>query len=185
MLLCVGLGNPGQQYLMTRHNIGFMAIDSIAHFYDFPKFSKRFKSEYSEHKISGTTVRLLKPQTFMNLSGQAVQQALSFYKIKPEKIIVIHDDLDLIPGQVKIKFGGGAGGHNGLKSLDQCIGNNYWRLRLGIGHPGEKHLVTPYVLSAFPSSDHDWLTDLLQKISHEFKFLTIEQPNVWISRLTT
>lgn len=183
MLLCVGLGNPGQQYLMTRHNIGFMAIDAIADSYNFPHFSKKFKSEYSEHKISGVTVGLLKPQTFMNLSGQAVQQVMAFYKLKPEQIIVIHDDLDLIPGQIKVKFGGGAGGHNGLKSLDECIGNAYWCLRLGIGHPGERHLVTSYVLSAFSSSDHDWLANLLQKIAQEFDLLLSEKPDVWIKRL--
>ena len=148
MLLCVGLGNPGQQYLMTRHNIGFMAIDAIGCSYDFPSFKKKFQGEYSEHKINDTAVGLLKPQTFMNLSGASVQSAMAFYKLKSEQVIVIHDDLDLVPGQIKVKLGGGAGGHNGLKSIDQSIGNNYWRLRLGIGHPGDRHLVTPHVLSA-------------------------------------
>jgi len=185
MLSYVGLGNPGQQYLMTRHNIGFMVIDAVARSYNFPSFSKKFKSEYSEHKINNMPVGLLKPQTFMNLSGQAVQQIMAFYKLKPEQLIVIHDDLDLIPGQVKVKFGGGAGGHNGLKSIDQCIGNAYWRLRLGIGHPGERHLVTPYVLSAFPSADHDWLINLLNKISQEFGSLLSEKPDEWIKRLAT
>lgn len=183
MLLCVGLGNPGQQYLMTRHNIGFMAVDAVAHSHDFPSFKKKFQSEYSERKIDNATVGLLKPQTFMNLSGSSVQSAMAFYKLKPEQIIVIHDDLDLVPGQIKIKFGGGAGGHNGLKSIDQSIGNNYWRLRLGIGHPGDRHLVTPYVLSAFPPSDHEWLVILLQKIAQEFAHLLSEKPDVWIKRL--
>lgn len=183
MLLCVGLGNPGQQYLMTRHNIGFMAVDAIADSYDFPSFSKKFKGEYSESKINGVTVGLLKPQTFMNLSGQSIQQIMSFYKLSLDQIIVIHDDLDLVPGQIKLKIGGGAGGHNGLKSIDQCVGSNYWRLRLGIGHPGERHLVTSYVLSAFSSSDHEWLVNLLQKISKEFEFLPLEKPDLWIKRL--
>lgn len=183
MLLCVGLGNPGQQYLMTRHNIGFMAIDVVAQSYNFPSFSKKFKSEFSEHRINGFSVGLLKPQTFMNLSGQSVQQVMAFYKLKPEQVIVIHDDLDLVPGQVKIKLGGSAGGHNGLKSIDQCIGNGYWRLRLGIGHPGDRNLVTSYVLSPFPRSDHDWLMNLLQKIAEEFQYLPSEEPVVWGKRL--
>lgn len=185
MLLCVGLGNPGQQYLMTRHNIGFMAVDAVAHSYDFPSFKKKFQSEYSERKINGAAVGLLKPQTFMNLSGSSVQSAMAFYKLKPEQIIVIHDDLDLMPGQVKVKLGGGAGGHNGLKSIDQSIGNSYWRLRLGIGHPGIKHLVTSHVLSAFSSTDHEWLIMLLKKISQEFAYLTSEKPDVWVKRLSS
>ncbi len=184
MLLCVGLGNPGQQYLMTRHNIGFMAVDAVANSYDFPSFKKKFQSDYSERKIGDVAVGLLKPQTFMNLSGSSVQSAMAFYKLKPEQIIVIHDDLDLVPGQVKVKLAGGAGGHNGLKSIDQSISNNYWRLRLGIGHPGDRHLVTSYVLSAFPSTDHEWLIILLQKIAQEFTHLTSEKPDVWVKRLT-
>ena len=119
----------------------------------------------------------------MNLSGISVQSAMAFYKLKPEEILVIHDDLDLIPGQVKVKFGGGAGGHNGIKSIDQAIGNNYWRLRLGIGHPGDRNLVTNHVLSAFQNSDHDWLTSLLQKIANEFLHLMTEKPDNWVRRL--
>lgn len=184
MLLCVGLGNPGQQYLMTRHNIGFMAIDAIAHSYDFPSLKKKFQGEYSERKISDTSVGLLKPQTYMNLSGTSVQSAMAFYKLKPEQIIVIHDDLDLVPGQIKVKLGGGAGGHNGLKSIDQSIGNNYWRLRLGIGHPGDRHLVTPHVLSTFPQTDHEWLITLLQLLAEQFIHLVSEKPDAWVKRLT-
>jgi PTH1 family peptidyl-tRNA hydrolase len=184
MLLCVGLGNPGQQYLMTRHNIGFMAIDAIGYSYDFSSFKKKFQGEYSEHKINDTAVGLLKPQTFMNLSGASVQSAMAFYKLKSEQVIVIHDDLDLVPGQIKAKFGGGAGGHNGLKSIDQSIGNNYWRLRLGIGHPGDRHLVTPHVLSAFSSTDHEWLATLLQSLAEQFTYLVSEKPDIWVKRLT-
>lgn len=183
MLLCVGLGNPGQQYLMTRHNIGFMAIDAIAHSYDFPNFKKKFQADYSERRLGEKSIGLLKPQTFMNLSGASVQAAMAFYKLKPEQILVIHDDLDLIPGQIKVKLGGGAGGHNGLKSIDQTIGNNYWRLRLGIGHPGARHLVTPHVLSAFDNSDHEWLLGLLRLISEHFVHLPTEKPDVWVKRL--
>jgi peptidyl-tRNA hydrolase, PTH1 family len=183
MLLCVGLGNPGQQYLMTRHNIGFMTIDSIAHSHNFPSFKKKFQGEYSERKVGDVSVGLLKPQTYMNLSGSSVQAAMAFYKIKSEQIIVIHDDLDLVPGQVRVKLSGGAGGHNGLKSIDQSIGNNYWRLRLGIGHPGVRHLVTPHVLSAFGPCDHEWLTALLQLLAEQFSYLTSERPDAWVKRL--
>ncbi|MBP9829223.1 MAG: aminoacyl-tRNA hydrolase [Proteobacteria bacterium] len=184
MLLCVGLGNPGQQYLMTRHNIGFMVVDAVSLNYNFPIFRKKFQSEFSERKIRDVNIGLIKPQTFMNLSGVSVQSAMAFYKLKPEQIIVIHDDLDLIPGQIKVKFGGGSGGHNGLKSIDQAIGNGYWRLRLGIGHPGVKHLVAPHVLSPFLPADHEWLKILLQKIAQEFEHLASESPDVWGRRLT-
>ena len=183
MLLCVGLGNPGQQYLMTRHNIGFMAIDAISHFYNFPSFKKKFQGDFTESKFGEVSVGLLKPQTFMNLSGSSVQAAMAFYKIKPEQVVVVHDDLDLVPGQIKVKLGGGAGGHNGLKSIDQSIGNNYWRLRLGIGHPGARHLVTSHVLSAFEPSDHDWLSDLLRLIAEQFIHLPSEKLDVWVKRL--
>jgi PTH1 family peptidyl-tRNA hydrolase len=121
----------------------------------------------------------------MNLSGTSVQAAMAFYKIKPEQVIVIHDDLDLVPGQIKVKLGGGAGGHNGLKSIDQSIGNAYWRLRLGIGHPGARHLVTPHVLSAFPSTDHEWLATILQKLAEEFVYLASEKPDTWIKRIAS
>ena len=119
----------------------------------------------------------------MNLSGSSVQAAMAFYKIKPEQVVVVHDDLDLVPGQIKVKLGGGAGGHNGLKSIDQSIGNNYWRLRLGIGHPGARHLVTSHVLSAFEPSDHDWLSDLLRLIAEQFIHLPSEKLDVWVKRL--
>ncbi len=184
MLLCVGLGNPGQQYLMTRHNIGFMALDAISQSYDFPTFKKKFQGEYAERKFGDVSLGLLKPQTYMNLSGASVQSAMAFYKLKPENLLVIHDDLDLVPGQIKVKLGGGAGGHNGLKSIDQTIGNNYWRLRLGIGHPGDRYLVTNHVLSAFQSTDYDWLASLLQKIAQEFAHLKSEKMETWLRRLT-
>lgn len=183
MFLIVGLGNPGQQYLMTRHNIGFMAIDAIAQSYNFPDFKKKFQGEITESKFGNNAVGLLKPQTYMNLSGQSVQAVMAFYKLKPEQILVVHDDLDLSPGQVRVKLGGGAGGHNGLKSIDQSIGNNYWRLRLGIGHPGDRHLVTSHVLSAFAQQDHEWLVSLLQLIAENFSFMLNEKPDVWIKRL--
>lgn len=185
MLVCVGLGNPGQQYSMNRHNVGFMMMDAFAASYNFPDFKKKFQGELSERKSGKDSVVLFKPLTFMNLSGSAVQALMAFYKLKPEQIIVFHDDLYLIPGQIKIKLGGGAGGHNGLKSIDQSIGNNYWRVRIGIGHPGAKHLVTNYVLSSFLATDHEWLVSLLQKLSEEFMHLTKETPDIWIKRFNT
>lgn len=183
MILCVGLGNPGQQYLMNRHNIGFMAIDSFASEYNFPVFKRKFHGEISESKIDSNLVILLKPQTYMNLSGSSVQSTMDFYKIALEKVIVFHDDLDLIPGQIKVKQGGGAAGHNGLRSLDKMIGNNYWRVRIGIGHPGDRSMVSNYVLSPFQKSDHEWLAILLQKLSSEFSHLTVENPHIWSKRL--
>lgn len=183
MILCVGLGNPGQQYLMTRHNIGFMAVDFFANFYSFPVFKKKFQGEISEAKINNHQFCLLKPLTYMNLSGASVQSIMAFYKIPLDNLIVFHDDLDLIPGQIKVKRGGGAGGHNGLKSIDQSVGNNYWRVRIGIGHPGAKHLVTNHVLSPFLNTDHEWLVSLLQKLSEELIYLTSEKPDVWAKRL--
>lgn len=185
MLMCVGLGNPGQQYAMTRHNVGFMAVDAFAASYNFPEFKKKFHGELSECKLNSNSCILLKPLTYMNLSGSAVQAAMAFYKMKSEQVIVFHDDLDLVPGQIKVKFGGGAGGHNGLKSLDQQIGNNYWRVRIGIGHPGARHLVTNYVLSPFLATDHEWLIQLLQKLAQELPNLALEKPDVWVKRFYT
>jgi PTH1 family peptidyl-tRNA hydrolase len=180
--MCVGLGNPGQQYAMTRHNVGFMAVDTFAKSYDFPDFKKKFQGELSERRLDGSSYILLKPLTYMNLSGSSVQAAMAFYKLKSDQVVVFHDDLDLVPGQIKVKFGGGAGGHNGLKSLDQLIGNNYWRVRIGIGHPGVRNMVTSYVLSPFLATDHDWLVELLQKLSKEFPNLALENPDVWLKR---
>lgn len=152
--LVVGLGNPGQQYLLNRHNIGFMAIDVLnAQINSTQNFKSQFKAQYFETKINSQKIYCIKPQTFMNLSGQSVLPFSQFYKIPPEQIIVIHDDLDLDLGTIKIKQGGGHGGHNGLKSIDASIGQNYWRIRVGIGHPGNKNLVSSYVLSNFTTNE--------------------------------
>ena len=165
--LIVGLGNPGNEYAGTRHNIGFMAVDAIATRRGLPVFKRKFKG-----MITGTDYLLLKPLTFMNLSGESVGEAMRFHKLKPENVIVFHDDLDLQPGQVKIKQGGGAGGHNGLKSIDAHIGPDYWRVRLGIGHPGVKgDVVTDYVLSPFAKADKKWLEPLLDALAKEFDLL--------------
>lgn len=148
MFLIVGLGNPGADYAATRHNMGFMAVDALAEAYGFSAFKAKFDGLIADGVIDGERCLLLKPQTFMNLSGNSVVKAASFYKILPENIIVIHDDMDLRPDQIKAKQGGGAGGHNGLKSIDAHIGANYHRIRLGVGHPaGQGDAVVNHVLS--------------------------------------
>lgn len=153
--IVAGLGNPGAKYAGNRHNVGFWAIDAIADHYRFPTFRHKFHSEVSEGQIGDVRVLLVKPQTYMNLSGQAVREAAGFYKIPPEAVVVFHDELDILPGKVKVKQGGGSAGHNGLKSLDQQIGNPYYRVRLGIGHPGRPELVSGYVLSDLPKAEHE------------------------------
>ncbi|MDR1391053.1 MAG: aminoacyl-tRNA hydrolase [Holosporales bacterium] len=150
MFLVVGLGNPGLRYSYTRHNVGFMFVDYLSYSFGFPDYRSKFDSLYSEKMLkNGKKAFIQKPQTFMNLSGQAVSQIVAFFKILPEKIFIFHDDLDLPLFNVKIKFAGGNGGHNGLKDIDKAIGNNYWRIRVGIGRPLLKDQVTDYVLSVF------------------------------------
>lgn len=158
MFLIVGLGNPGAEYAETRHNAGFMAADEIARRYRFSPFKSKFDGLVAEGMIDGEKVLLLKPQTFMNLSGNSVVKAAMFYKILPQNVIVIHDDMDLPPMQIKAKIGGGAGGHNGLKSIDSHITPNYNRIRLGVGHPaGQGEVVVSHVLSRFSKADREQL----------------------------
>lgn len=164
MILFVGLGNPGGKYAANRHNIGFMAMDRIASDHGFGPWKSKFQGEITEGTIGGEKVLLLKPQTFMNLSGQSVGEAMRFYKLSPADVTVFHDELDLAPGKLRCKTGGGHAGHNGLRSLHQHIGPDYHRVRLGIGHPGHKDKVAPYVLSDFAKADQDWLDDLLRGI---------------------
>ncbi|MCB2128578.1 MAG: aminoacyl-tRNA hydrolase [Rhodobacteraceae bacterium] len=165
MRLFVGLGNPGAKYAMNRHNIGFMAVDRIAADHGFAPFRAKFQGEISEGRLGADKVILLKPATFMNLSGQSVGEALRFFRLAPADIVVFHDELDLAPGKCRVKSGGGHAGHNGLRSLHQHIGDAYDRVRLGIGHPGHKDRVAAYVLSDFAKSDGPWLDDLLRGIS--------------------
>ena len=158
MFLIVGLGNPGAEYQGTRHNAGFMAADAIAEAYHFSAFKSKFDGLVADGVIDGEKCLLLKPQTYMNLSGNSVLKAAAFYKILPEQIIVIHDDMDLQPQQMKAKIGGGAGGHNGLKSIDSHIGVNYNRIRIGVGHPqGSGEIVVNHVLSKFSKTDAELL----------------------------
>ena len=165
MKLIVGLGNPGAKYAANRHNIGFMAVDRIAADHGFSPWRARFQAEMAEGRLGSERVMLLKPQTFMNLSGQSVGEAMRYLKLDPADVIVFHDELDLAPGKCRVKLGGGHAGHNGLRSIHQHIGENYHRVRLGIGHPGHKDRVAPYVLSDFAKADADWLDDLLRGIS--------------------
>ncbi len=165
MRLFVGLGNPGAKYAMNRHNIGFMAVDRIAEDHGFPAWRAKFQGSVSEGRIGAERVVLLKPETFMNLSGQSVGEAMRFFKLEPADVTVFHDELDLAPGKCRVKAGGGHAGHNGLRSIHQHIGDAYQRVRLGIGHPGHKDRVAPYVLSDFAKADQDWLDDLLRGIS--------------------
>lgn len=187
MYVLVGLGNPGAKYALNRHNIGFMAVDAIAATYKFPPFKAKFSASLSEGTIGDHKVILCKPMTYMNLSGQPVGDLIRFYKIPPGCVYVIHDDLDLEPGKIKVKLGGGNGGHNGLKSLDQNIGKEYWRLRLGIGHPGRspgrEDLVSQYVLSNFSRNDEDWLVSVLRAITDEVDTLFGVEPGVWLTRI--
>ncbi|MET3924457.1 aminoacyl-tRNA hydrolase [Devosia sp. 2618] len=170
MKLLVGLGNPGNQYQGNRHNIGFMALDAIARAHGITQFRTKHSGVLAEGTIGGEKVILLKPQTFMNRSGDSVQQVAKFYKIEPADIIVLYDELDLAPGKVRVKIGGGNGGHNGLRSIDPQIGLNYKRVRLGIGHPG-KDYVTHHVLGDFAKADQVWLDPLLDAIARHVDLL--------------
>ena len=165
MLLLVGLGNPGTGYAKHRHNIGFMAVDAIARCHGFGPFRAKFRGLVAEGEISGRKVLALKPETFMNESGQSVEAARAFYKIPPEDVIILHDEIDLAAGKVRVKRGGGHAGHNGLRSIHAHIGPDYGRVRLGIGHPGDKDEVTGHVLEDFAKADEIWLDDMLRGIS--------------------
>ncbi len=167
MMLVVGLGNPGGKYAGNRHNIGFMAVEALARRHGLGPFRRKFQAQVADGQIGPWKVLLLMPETFMNLSGQAVGEAARFHKIPPEHVIVMHDELDLPPGKVRVKRGGGAGGHNGLRSIDQHLGNDYWRVRLGIGHPGHKDRVTSHVLGDFAKADQTWLDPLLNAVAGE------------------
>ena len=163
--LIVGLGNPGTKYASNRHNIGFMALDRAAGDHGLGPWRPRFQGEMAEGRLGDARVVLLKPATFMNLSGQSVGEAMRYLDITPADVIVFHDELDLAPGKVRVKDGGGHAGHNGLRSIQQHIGEHYRRVRLGIGHPGHKDRVSGYVLSDFAKAELPWLDDLLRGIS--------------------
>ncbi len=165
MKLIVGLGNPGQKYENNRHNVGFLAVDRIAVEYGFAPFRKRFKGLVAEGHIGTERALIIKPQTYMNESGQSVGEAARFLKIAEEDIVVLYDEIDLAPGKLKAKVGGGNAGHNGLRSISAHLGNDYARIRIGVGHPGRKDQVANYVLHDFAKADYDWLDPLLDAIT--------------------
>lgn len=165
MKLLVGLGNPGAKYEKTRHNIGFLAIDAIARFHGFSPERAKFQGALTEGRLGAGKVLALKPMTFMNLSGQSIGEAMRFFRLEPADVVVFHDELDLAPGKLRVKTGGGHAGHNGLRSMHEHIGADYHRVRLGIGHPGDKRLVSNYVLHDFAKADWDWVYPLLEGVA--------------------
>ena len=171
MLLIVGLGNPGPKYANHRHNVGFMAVDQIHRHESFPAWKATFQALIAEGTIAGIKCLLVKPTTFMNESGRAVGEITRFYKLEPSDVVVLYDELYLTLGKVRIKTGGGAGGHNGIRSIDAHLGKNYRRVRIGIGHPGQKNLVSNYVLGDFAKADLAWRDPLLDKIGRNADML--------------
>jgi PTH1 family peptidyl-tRNA hydrolase len=171
MLLIVGLGNPGSRYSGNRHNIGFMAIDEIARVHRAAPWRRRFQGEATEAAIGGERAVLLKPETYMNESGRAVGEAMRFFKIELGNVIVFHDELDLPPAKMRVKRGGGNAGHNGLRSITALCGNDYRRVRLGIGHPGAKELVQAYVLNDFGKGEREWADDLCRACADHAELL--------------
>ena len=182
MFLICGLGNPGKEYINTRHNVGYNLIDKISSFYDFSPFKKDNKKEIFKGLIDNNPCLLIKPLNFMNLSGQPVQETMNFYKIEKNKLYVIHDDLDLELGKTKLKLGGGNGGHNGLLNIDKMIGNDYYRLRIGIDHPGIKDMVSNYVLNKFHKDEINIIEEKLNKITENFGIL-LEDSGLFLTKL--
>ena len=181
MKLFVGLGNPGKKYVNNRHNIGFMALDQIASDHSFSPWKSKFQGQLSDGKLGLEKVILLKPETFMNLSGQSVSETIKFYKIKTEDVVVFHDELDLSASKLRVKSSGGHAGHNGLRSIHQHIGPDYQRVRMGIGHPGDKNRVANYVLSDFAKSDQNWLEDLIYGTSVGAVYLANDDPGKFMN----
>ena len=184
MRIIAGLGNPGPRYRDNRHNVGFMAADAIARRHAFSPWAKKFQALVSEGLLAGGKVLLMKPQTSMNLSGQAVGEAMRFYKLGPDALIVLYDELDLAPGKVRVKTGGGSGGHNGIRSLDAHCGNAYRRVRIGIGHPGARELVMPWVLGDFSRADAQWLDPLLAAIADAAPMLVGGDDNGFMNKVS-
>jgi PTH1 family peptidyl-tRNA hydrolase len=182
MHIIAGLGNPGSRYARNRHNVGFMAVDAIARRHSFSPWAKKFRAEIAEGMLGGEKVLLVKPQTFMNVSGESVGEAMRFYKLAPSDVTVLYDELDLAPGKLRIKSGGGAGGHNGIRSLDSHIGKDYRRVRIGIGHPGDKALVHNWVLGDFAKADAEWLEPLIDAIADNAGMLVKGDDNGFMNK---
>jgi len=183
MRLLVGLGNPGSKHAANRHNVGFMAVDTIVRRHSFGPYRNRFHSLLAEGEMAGDRLLALLPLTFMNESGRAVGEVLRFYKLEPRDVIVMYDELDLAPGKARVKFDGGSAGHNGIRSVAAHIGSDFWRLRIGIGHPGDKRLVHPYVLSDFFEEDRAWLEKLLDAVAEAFPLLARGEDNRFMTKL--
>jgi PTH1 family peptidyl-tRNA hydrolase len=184
MLVFAGLGNPGARHQHNRHNVGFMAADAIHRRHSFSPWSKKFQALVAEGRLGNERILLVKPQTFMNLSGQAVGEALRFYKLEPAELTVFYDELDLAPGKVRVKKGGGAGGHNGIRSLDGHLGPDYRRVRIGIGHPGIKEMVSPHVLSDFAKADYEWLDPLIDSLADNAELLANGDDNGFMNKVS-
>ncbi|MDX8526801.1 aminoacyl-tRNA hydrolase [Mesorhizobium sp. MSK_1335] len=184
MLVFAGLGNPGAKYENNRHNVGFMAADAIARRHSFSPWSRKFQGLISEGTLGGEKTLLIKPQTFMNLSGQSVGEALRFYKLEPSALTVFYDEIDLAAGKLRVKVGGGSGGHNGIRSLDQHVGNAYRRVRIGVGHPGVKEMVHGHVLGDFAKADREWLDVLLDAIADGAGLLAKGDDSSFMNRVT-
>lgn len=183
MRLFVGLGNPGAKYQANRHNIGFMSVDVIARRHGFAPWRRRFQGETSEGTLERERIILLKPATFMNDSGQSVQEAASFFKIAPGEITVFHDELELPPAKLRVKVGGGIAGHNGLRSISAHVGNDYRRVRLGIGHPGVKAMVHNHVLSDFAKSDRPWVEALCDAVADNVGLIVSGRDSTFANRV--
>jgi len=183
MRLLVGLGNPGPRYATSRHNVGFMALDAIARRYAFGGERSRFHSLVCDGHIDGRKIVAIKPQTFMNLSGDAVLPAVGFYKLSPDDIVVLHDEIDLPLGRVRVKCGGGAAGHNGLRSIDDAIGPDYWRIRIGVGHPGGRERVRSHVLQDFTKEEVEPVVQVIDAIAEAFPLMAAGDADRFRSRV--
>jgi PTH1 family peptidyl-tRNA hydrolase len=185
MPLLVGLGNPGPNYARNRHNVGFMAADKIAAAYSFPPFKKKFQGLYCEGSVGTVKLSILKPQTFMNDSGQSVAEAANFYKVPPSEIFVVHDEIDLRPGKVRAKIGGSSAGHNGLRSIDDYVDPDYWRIRIGVGRPEAGGDVVNYVLRNFSRDDDGWLAATLPAIADALPLLLAGDANGFMTKVAS
>lgn len=185
MHIIAGLGNPGPKHEKDRHNVGFMAADEIVRRHGFSRWSDKFEAKIAEGTIGGEKVLVVKPQTYMNLSGQAIGKILRFHKLEPANLTVLYDELDLPPGKLRVKTGGGAGGHNGIRSIDAHCGPDYHRVRIGIGHPGDRSQVTSYVLGSFAKADHEWLDPLLAAIADNADLLVTGAHDRFMNRIST
>tara|TARA_Y100001968_G_scaffold80375_1_gene71540 strand:+ start:648 stop:1250 length:603 start_codon:yes stop_codon:yes gene_type:complete len=184
--LLIGLGNPEKKHRFNRHNIGFLIVDKIAQEFQFPPFRNRFKGLISENFVDGSNIKLLKPSTYMNNSGESIIQAIRFFKLVPSQIFVFYDDLDLSPGKCRIQLGGGTGGHNGLRNIEKHIGPDYWRVRIGIGHPGRKELVLAHVLNDFSEQEKNgWVETMLDSMTEHLNLLIKGDTNSLMSKIAS